>query len=85
MVKMLGIENYGIYDVVASFVVMLSFLNNSLTACSQRFITYALGKRDEQYLQDVYSASIMIHLMMVLLVKHLNTQLPMWAVWQNLA
>ena len=82
VVKMLGIENYGIYDVVASFVVMLSFLNNSLTACSQRFITYALGKRDEQYLQDVYSASIMIHLMMVLLVFLFGETIGLWYVME---
>ena len=36
VVRMLGIQDYGIYDVVAGIVVMLSFLNNSLTTCTLR-------------------------------------------------
>lgn len=42
----LGIEDYGIYNVVASFVALLGILNGTLTASTQRFLSFHLGKRD---------------------------------------
>jgi len=40
----LGIVNFGIYNVVGGVVVFLSFLNNTLSTSSSRFITVALGE-----------------------------------------
>lgn len=40
----LGVENYGIYNVVGGFVMMFSVLSGTLTAASQRFIAFELGK-----------------------------------------
>lgn len=80
LLSALGVENYGIYDVVAGLVLMLSFLNNSLTSCSQRFITYAIGKNDTQYLKNVCSASIFVHLIMALMVLLLGETIGLWYV-----
>ena len=41
----LGIEDYGIQNVVGGVITMLSFLTNSLGAATSRFITYDLGKK----------------------------------------
>lgn len=76
----LGVEDYGIYDVVAGLILMLSFLNNSLISCSQRFITYAIGKNNSQYLQEVCSASIFVHLLMAFLVFVLAETIGLWYV-----
>lgn len=84
VLRMLGIQDYGIYDVVAGIVVMLSFLNNSLTTCTQRFITVALGKGDQAYLNKVYSVSISIHALMALLVLLLGETLGLWYVLTKL-
>lgn len=40
----LGIENYGIYNVISGIVILFSMLNLSLA--SQRFISFELGKQD---------------------------------------
>ena len=53
----LGITDFGIYSVVASFVLMFSFLESALTSATQRFITFELGKVDEQELQKVFSTT----------------------------
>jgi O-antigen/teichoic acid export membrane protein len=84
VLRMLGIQDYGIYDVVAGIVVMLSFLNNSLTTCTQRFITFALGKGDHTYLNKVYSISIGIHVLMALLVLILGETVGLWYVLTQL-
>ena len=40
----LGVEDFGIYNVVGGVVVMFSMLSGSLSAAITRFITYELGK-----------------------------------------
>ena len=84
VLRMLGIQDYGIYDVVAGIVVMLSFLNNSLTTCTQRFITVALGRGDLAHLNNVYSVSISIHALMALLVLFLGETVGLWYVLTKL-
>ena len=51
----LGIEDYGVYNVVGGFIGMLAFLNGAMSGCTQRFITVALGKGDEPELKKVFS------------------------------
>ena len=84
VLRMLGVQDYGIYDVVAGIVVMLSFLNNSLTTCTLRFITVALGKGEHAYLNDVYSVSISIHVLMALFVLLLGETVGLWYVLTQL-
>lgn len=39
----LGVEDFGIYNVVGGIVTMFSILSSSLSAAISRFITYELG------------------------------------------
>ena len=45
ILNVLGISDYGIYNVVGGVVSMLSFLNAAMTGASQRFIAFELGKK----------------------------------------
>lgn len=45
----LGVEDYGIYNVVGGVVAMFSFFNGSMTAATQRFLSYAIGKTIQNY------------------------------------
>lgn len=68
LINVLGVENYGLYDVVGGIVVVLMFLNNSMTSCTQRYITVALGKGETEYINRVYSAATVIHALLGLSV-----------------
>lgn len=46
----LGVEDFGIYNVVGGFVGMLSILTNSLSVSISRFITFYIGKDDRALL-----------------------------------
>ena len=50
----LGVEDYGIYNVVGGVVVMCSFLTDSMTASTQRFLTFELGTDNKQRLHEVF-------------------------------
>lgn len=61
VLKVLGEEDYGIYNVVAGVVVLFSFVNAAMTDSTQRFLNYALGKKDKDKANQTFSASLIIH------------------------
>lgn len=50
----LGVEDFGIYNVVGGVVAMFSVISGSLSAAISRFITYELGKGDQSKLNKIY-------------------------------
>lgn len=44
VLKELGVEDYGLYAVVGSITTFLGFINTSMTAAAQRFLSYSKGK-----------------------------------------
>lgn len=58
----LGVENYGIYSLVAGVVSLLSFFTNSLVGATQRFLSYSQGCGEETRLKSVFSNSLLLHL-----------------------
>lgn len=55
LLKELGEENYGLYNVVAGVVILFSFLNASMSQAIQRFITFSLGKDNLRQTTKVFS------------------------------
>ena len=80
----LGIEDYGVYNVVGGFIGMLAFLNGAMSGCTQRFITVALGKGDETELKKVFSTCIITHAMIALLILILAETIGLWFVLNKL-
>lgn len=68
VLKVLGIEDYGIYNVVCGFVSMFSFLNNSMASTTQRYYNYELGKNGEIGVQKVYNASLLTHWLLAVII-----------------
>ena len=56
----LGVEDYGIYNVVGGIVSMLGFLNGSMVTTTQRYITFELGRGDYSKLQLVFNTCHLI-------------------------
>lgn len=68
LLKELGGDDYGIYNVVASVVVLFSFLNASMSQAIQRFITYFLGTGDIEKTRAVFSVSLLSQSIIVLVL-----------------
>lgn len=62
VLKALGVEDYGIYNVVGGVVAMFTMLSGSLSSAISRFITFELGRGDEEKLSKVFSSSISIQI-----------------------
>lgn len=68
ILKALGVEDYGVYNVVAGFVTMFGFLNSSLSNGIQRFFNYELGKNGLEGANKVYNMALLIQILLALLV-----------------
>lgn len=74
----LGIENYGVYNVVAGFVVMFSALTGALGNAISRFIQVELGKGDKDRLRVVFSTSVTIQIFIGILIIILAEIIGIW-------
>ena len=74
----LGIDDYGIYNVVGGVVTMFTMLSGSLTAAITRFITFDLGKGDLDKLIKTFSASVTIQVILALIVFVLAETVGLW-------
>ncbi len=57
----LGAEDFGIYNLVAGIIVMLSFLNVSLSCSTQRYLSVALGKQNNDLVNETFYNSVVLH------------------------
>ena len=74
----LGVEDFGIYNVVGGVVAMFSVISGSLSAAISRFITYELGKVDQSKLNKIFSASVTIQLLLSLIIVVLIESVGVW-------
>lgn len=74
----LGVEDFGIYNVVGGVVSMFTVISGSLSAAISRFITYELGKGDQSKLNRIFSASVTIQLLLSLIIVVLIESVGVW-------
>ena len=74
----LGVEDYGVFNVVGGMVVMFSFLNASMSGATSRFLTFALGKGDKEELQKTFSAALTIHILIAFFLLILAETAGLW-------
>ena len=68
ILHVLGVEDYGVYNVVCGFVSLFAFLNTSMSNGIQRFFNYELGKNGEEGANKVYVTSLIIQFLMALVI-----------------
>lgn len=74
----LGVEDFGIYNVVGGVVSMFSVISGSLSAAISRFITYELGKGDKDKLIRIFSSSVTIQIGLGLIILVLAELVGVW-------
>lgn len=74
----LGVEDFGIYNVVGGVVTMMAFLNTSLTSGFQRFFNIALGKEDNEEFKKLFSVSIACQFLLALFALVLTESIGIW-------
>lgn len=78
VLRVLGAEDYGIYNVVAGVVTMFSFMSNSMAAATQRFFSVDLGKKDESHLCLTFNVTLQIFLFLIIIIVLLSETIGIW-------
>lgn len=84
ILKTLGVEDFGIYNVVGGVVAMFSFINSSISCATQRFLTFELGKENQPNLQKVFSMSIYINIIISIFVVVLAETVGLWFLYNKM-
>lgn len=74
----LGVDDYGIYNVVGGVVAMFGFVNGAMASSTQRYTTFELGRGDTAMLSKVFSTSVGIHALISLLIVALAETVGLW-------
>ncbi len=68
VLNILGVDDYGIYSLIAGVVSMLSFVTNSLVGSTQRFLSVSQGQGNMMRLKEVFGNSVLLHIGLGLVV-----------------
>ncbi len=74
----LGVEDYGIYNVVGGVVSMFSFISGPMIESTQRFLNFSLGENDLEKTNKVFNASVIIHFVIAIFIVILLESVGMW-------
>lgn len=80
----LGVESFGVYNVVGGVVASLSFLNSSLGTSTQRFLNYEMGLKDNADLGKIFSNAVNAHFIIGIITLLLLETVGLWFVLNKL-
>lgn len=78
ILDVLGVSDYGIYNVVSGTVAMLSVISGSLSQAISRFITFELGHGDKIRLQKIFASSIVVEIGLSIIVVIIGEVVGIW-------
>lgn len=76
----LGVEDFGIYHVVAGFVALLGFMQGAMTTATQRYFAFDLGESGGKDLSRIFNTSLLIHALLALLIVLVAETVGYWFV-----
>lgn len=80
VLDVLGTENYGIYNIVGSIIILFSFLNNGLGNATKRYITSEIAVGTDESRQDVFNTAVIAHMIIAAIILVIAETIGLWAV-----
>ena len=84
VLQALGVEDYGIYNVVGGMVVMLSFINNAMANATQRYIAFGIAKDSVEKQRQTFSMLLNVHVLIGLILFALCEAFGLWMLYNKL-
>lgn len=84
VLRVLGVEDYGLFNVVGGIIAMFGFLNGAMTNTTSRYITFYLGKKDHEKLSNIFSLTFLIHATIALIIIILGETVGLWYLYEKL-
>lgn len=80
ILETLGVEDFGIYNVVGGFVALFAILSKSLSGAASRFLNFEMGRGDAEKLSKVFSTTVSIQFFLALIIAIIAEFFGMWFV-----
>lgn len=80
----LGVDDYGIYNLIGGFITLFSFISAALVSAIQRYFNVALGHRDDEQFQKIYSMGIIVFIMFSAFLLLVGETVGLWFVQNKL-
>ncbi len=84
VLQTLGIEDYGIFNVVGGIITMFTFINGAMISSTQRYLNFELVKENEVALRSVFNTSLQIHALIALAIIILGETIGLWFLMEKL-
>lgn len=80
VLNVLGVEDFGIYNITGGIVSMFAFLNSTMSGTTSRFLTIELGKQNFIALKKTFKTALLLHLIVALILLLLSETIGLWFV-----
>ena len=80
----LGVEDYGVYNVVGGIVTMFTFINGALASATSRNITFELGTGNKEKLRAVFGTGLTIHGIVSLIIILAAETIGLWLFYHKM-
>ena len=78
ILRVLGVEDYGIYNAIGGVVTSMSFISNILSNASQRYFSYEMEHQDIEKLKETFSTMMVIYLVISIVIFLILQYGGMW-------
>ena len=80
ILDVLGVSDFGIYNLIGGIVVLMAVLNTSMSVATSRFLTFDIGKGDKLHLKQTFSSALQLHLIIAIVVIIIGETVGLWFV-----
>ncbi len=69
VLRLLGVEEYGLFNLVFGIAALFAFINGAMVSSTQRYLSFYMGKKNEKQLDDVWRSSLLLHFAIAIVVS----------------
>lgn len=80
VLAVMGVEDFGIYHVVAGLVALLGFMQGAMTSATQRYFAFDIGETGGKNLNHIFNTSLLIHVLLALVIALVAETAGYWFV-----
>ena len=84
VLKALGFDDFGLYNVIGGVVTLFAFLRSSMSSSTQRFLAYEMGSGTPDSLRRVFSVCLTTHILLALVLFVLAETIGLWFLWHHI-
>ena len=83
VLAVLGVSDYGLYNVVGGVLAMFTFISGSLGAATSRFLNVEMGKQNGN-VNRIFNINLVLHIVLAIIILILAETVGLWYIYNKL-